>query len=185
MKRKGLWITLAVAAVVLLMLGSSYNGMVTGRETVKSRWGEVQTQLQRRGDLIPNLVNTVKGYAAHEQQVFSDIADARARLMGAGSVAEAEAANAQLTGALGRLLAISESYPELKANTNFIQLQDELAGTENRIQRSRAVYNESVTGYNLKIRRFPANMVAGIFGFAPVDYFEADAGTQQVPNVSF
>ncbi|NLA83149.1 MAG: LemA family protein [Clostridiales bacterium] len=152
-------------------------------ENVESAWSQIDIQLQRRSDLIPNLVATVKKYAEHEEEVFTSVSDARARLAGAGSVSELAEADAELTGALSRLLAIAESYPELKANENFINLQDELAGTENRISTARRDYNEAARTYNTTRRRFPANIFAGIFGFESVEYFEASEGSRENPDV--
>jgi LemA protein len=175
--------------LVALIFGSglmrAYNGLVTERESVDKSWAQVENVLQRRGDLIPNLVETVKGYAAHEKEVFEKVADARGRLAGATTPQEASAANAGLTSALGRLLAISENYPDLKANENFIRLQDELAGSENRIATERMRYNEAVRVYNTHIKSFPANFIAGFFGFKEKDYFEAEAGAKEVPKVKF
>jgi LemA protein len=175
--------------VLALIFGSglvrAYNGLVTERESVDKSWAQVENVLQRRGDLIPNLVETVKGYAAHEKEVFEKVAEARGRLAGATTPQEATAANAGLTSALGRLLAISENYPELKANENFIRLQDELAGSENRIATERMRYNETVRVYNTHIKSFPANFIAGFFGFKEKDYFEAEAGAKEVPKVKF
>src|SRR5262245_17753954 len=190
--RKGL-VGCLVALAGLVVLGvivggwlmGSYNRMVTDREGVDKAWAQVENVLQRRGDLIPNLVETVKGYAAHEKEVFESVADARSKLAGATSPQEAAAANAGLTSALGRLLAIAENYPQLKANENFIRLQDELAGSENRIATERMRYNEAVRGYNTLIKRFPANFIAGMFGFAEKEYFEAEAGAREVPKVKF
>jgi LemA protein len=175
--------------LVALIFGSglmrAYNGLVTERESVDKSWAQVENVLQRRGDLIPNLVETVKGYAAHEKEVFEKVADARGRLAGATTPQEASAANAGLTSALGRLLAISENYPQLKANENFIRLQDELAGSENRIATERMRYNETVRVYNTHVKSFPANLIAGFFGFKEKDYFEAEAGAKEVPKVKF
>jgi LemA protein len=190
--RKGLIGCLVVLAGLVVLgvivggwLMGSYNGMVTEREAVNRAWAQVENVLQRRGDLIPNLVETVKGYAAHEKEVFESVADARGRLAGATSPKEAAAANAGLTSALGRLLAIAENYPQLKANENFIRLQDELAGSENRIATERMRYNEAVRSYNTRIKRFPANFIAGMFGFSEREYFEAEAGAREVPKVKF
>jgi len=190
--RKGLIGCLVVVAGLVVLavivggwLMGSYNRMVTEREGVDKAWAQVENVLQRRGDLIPNLVETVKGYAAHEKEVFESVADARGRLAGATSPQEAAAANAGMTSALGRLLAIAENYPELKANENFIRLQDELAGSENRIATERMRYNEVVRSYNTLIKRFPANFIAGFFGFAEKEYFEATPESREVPKVKF
>ncbi|HEX9427825.1 MAG TPA: LemA family protein [Candidatus Polarisedimenticolia bacterium] len=187
------WIgCLGVAAVfllILLVIGGSlagtYNRLVTQNEQINGAWSQVQNVLQRRADLIPNLVETVKGYAAHEKEIFENVAAARGRLAGATTPKEAEAANAGLTSALGRLLAIAENYPALKANENFIRLQDELAGTENRIAVERMRYNDAVRIYNTSIKRFPTKFVATFFRFAEHDYFEAEKGAQEVPKVKF
>ena len=176
---------LVVAFIIGSMCVGAYNRMVTEREGVDKAWAQVENVLQRRGDLIPNLVETVKGYAAHEKEVFENVAEARSKLAGATTPQEAQAANAGLTSALGRLLAIAENYPQLKANENFIRLQDELAGSENRIATERMRYNEAVRGYNTLIKRFPGNIVAGIFNFGEKDYFEADAATKETPKVKF
>jgi LemA protein len=174
-----------LAVIVGGWLMGSYNRMVTEREGVDKAWAQVENVLQRRGDLIPNLVETVKGYAAHEKEVFESVADARGRLAGATTPQEAAAANAGMTSALGRLLAIAENYPLLKANENFIRLQDELAGSENRIATERMRYNEAVRAYNTLIKRFPANFIAGSFGFAEREYFEATPESREVPKVKF
>jgi len=190
--KRGLAGCLIVGGVVLLILviaGMSltgiYNRLVAQDQEVQASWAQVQNVLQRRADLIPNLVETVKGYATHEKEVFENVAEARSRLAGATSPREAAAANAGLTSALGRLLAIAENYPNLKANETFIRLQDELAGTENRIAVARMRYNEAVRTYNTSIRRFPANLVARLFGFAEKEYFEAETAAQEVPKVKF
>jgi LemA protein len=176
---------LVVAFIIGSMCVGAYNRMVTEREAVDKAWAQVENVLQRRADLIPNLVETVKGYAAHEKEVFESVAAARARLAGATTPEEATAANAGMTSALGRLLAIAENYPQLKANENFIRLQDELAGTENRIATERMRYNEAVRSYNTLIKRFPGNIVAGLFTFGEKDYFEASAESKEVPKVKF
>ena len=176
-----------IAAIVIVvgMIFSSYNGLVAMNENVIGKWAQVENQLQRRNDLISNLVNTVKGYAAHESKVFKDVADARAKLGGASTVAEASQANGELSNALGRLLMVAEKYPDLKANTNFTQLQDELAGTENRIAVARKDYNSAVQVYNAKVKSLPASLYAGAFGFTARDYFKADEAAQKVPSVQF
>ena len=189
---KGLAGCLVVGGVVVLILviaGMSlagiYNRLVAQDQQVKAAWAQVQNVLQRRADLIPNLVETVKGYATHEKEVFENVAEARSRLAGATSPREAAAANAGLTSALGRLLAIAENYPALKANENFIRLQDELAGTENRIAVERMRYNEAVQAFNTSIKRFPTNFLARMLGFSEKEYFEAEPGAQEAPKVKF
>jgi len=180
---KGVWIIVAVVTVLAVAMISSYNNLVTMNENVNGKWSQIENQLQRRADLIPNLVNTVKGYDTHEQQVIQVVADARAKLAGAqGPVAKAEA-NGELNNALSRLLVVAENYPNLKADKNFRALMDELAGTENRLAVARKDYNESVQGYNTAIRSLPASLYAGTFNFGPKEYFKADEGTKQVPQV--
>src|SRR6266446_5680180 len=183
----GCLIVLAVILVVALIVGGSlagtYNRLVSQNEDVTKSWAQIQNVLQRRSDLIPNLVETVKGYAAHEREVFEQVAEARSRLAGAVSPREAAAANAGVASALGRLLAIAENYPALKANENFIRLQDELAGTENRIAFERKNYNDAVRTFNTTIKRFPTNLLAGFFRFSEREYFEAEAGAKEVPKV--
>src|SRR5438477_872909 len=186
---KGL-IALVVIVVLLLAVGGSYvsakNQMVAKNETVKSAWSQVDVVLQRRADLIPNLVETVKGFAQQEQTVFGDIAKARSTLLSAAGPSEKIAANQQLDGALGRLLAIVENYPQLRSNENFLRLQDELAGTENRIAVERKRYNDTLQDYNTYIQKFPANIFAGWAGFKPNEaYFTAAEGSRQVPKVDF
>ncbi|MBI3303121.1 MAG: LemA family protein [Deltaproteobacteria bacterium] len=178
-----------VSLLALLALGLSgcgYNTMVSMKEEVNSAWAQVENQLQRRNDLIPNLVETTKGYAAHEKEIFESVANARSKLIGAGSNRgeQIEAAN-QVSSALSRLLALSERYPDLKADKQFARLSDELAGTENRIATERRRYNEVVQAYNTYIKSFPAVMMAGWFGFGPEKYFEAPKEAQQVPQVKF
>jgi LemA protein len=193
MMRRGLWIGIGVVVViflVVLMVFGSYvsakNQMVAKQEAVKSQWSQVDVVLQRRADLIPNLVATVKGYATHEETVFADIANARAGLLNAHEPADKIKANGQLDGAIGRLLALSESYPDLKANQNFLALQDQLEGSENRIAVERRRYNETLRDYNTFIRQFPNSIWAGIAGFkADNDYFEASASSRQAPTVKF
>src|SRR6202522_4123376 len=178
----------AVIVIIALIAGGMYvsakNQMVTLNEQIKSNWAQVDVVLQRRADLIPNLVSTVKGFAAHEETVFGDIANARAALLGAKTPGEKIAANGQLDGALGRLLAISENYPQLKSNENFLRLQDELAGTENRIAVERKRYNDSIQEYNTYIGLFPNNIFAGWAGFKRNnDYFQAPEVSREVPKV--
>jgi LemA protein len=186
-------IALAVLAIVLvigLLLGSSFvssrNQMAIKREAVNAAWSQVDVVLQRRADLIPNLVETVKGFAAQEVTVFGDIAKARSALLSASTPADKIAANQRLDSALGRLLVVVENYPQLKSNENFLRLQDELAGTENRIAVERRRYNEAVQDYNTYISLFPANLIASLSGFARNDaYFKADEGARQAPKVNF
>ena len=189
MAKKGLWIALAVVAVIAVSLygfvKGTYNEFVTLDEKVKSSWAQVENQLQRRYDLIPNLVETVKGYAKQEKDVFIEVTNARSKVGGAGTIPDKIQANNELTSALSRLLVVVENYPELKSNQNFLKLQDELAGTENRIAVERRRYNEAVQAYNVKIRSFPANLLAGIFGFSPATFFEAPAAARTAPQVKF
>ena len=183
--KKGMLIALVVLAAVLIWAFSGYNRLVTTNENVNSQWSQVENQLQRRADLIPNLVQTVKGYAAQEQKIFIAVADARSKLLSAQGPAQSAQANGELTSALGRLLAISEAYPQLKSDANFRQLQDELAGTENRLAVARKDYNDSVQTFNTMIKRFPTNILAGILGFPAKEYFQAEAGAENVPQVQF
>jgi len=181
---------LAVLLVVALLLGSSFvsrrNQMAIKREAVNAAWSQVDVVLQRRADLIPNLVETVKGYAVQEQTVFGDIAKARSALLGASTPADKIAANQRLDSALGRLLVVVENYPQLKSNENFLRLQDELAGTENRIAVERRRYNETLQDYNTYLSLFPNNIVASLGGFARNDaYFKTDEGARQAPKVNF
>jgi LemA protein len=180
-----LGIVVLIALVVGLMVMGRYNSIVRQNEQINNAWAQVKVVLQRRADLIPNLVETVKGYAAHEKEVFENVAEARSKLAGAATPAEATAANAGLTSALGRLLAIAENYPQLKANENFIRLQDELAGSENRVAVERRAYNETVRAYNAYIKTFPNNVLAGMFGFKEREYFEADESAKEAPKVKF
>lgn len=192
MKRTGvvvLVVLLVLAGVGMLVFGSyitARNQMVAKNEQVKSSWSQVEIVMQRRADLIPNLVATVQGFAAHETTVFADIANARAALLGAHDPKSKIAANGQLDGALGRLLAISENYPQLRSNQNFLQLQDELAGTENRIAVERRRYNQTLQDYNTFIGLFPNSIWANIAGYhRNNDYFQGNAASQQVPTVAF
>lgn len=188
MKKKWIWLIIIVLA--LLLMGSScvgrYNQLVTLNESVDTAWAQVENVLQRRNDLIPNLVNTVKGYAAHEQKVFIDVTEARAKVGQATTIPQKVESQNQLTAALGRLLLVVERYPDLKANQNFLALQDELAGTENRIAVERKRYNDAVKAYNVFVRRFPNNFIASIFGYARENiYFKADEKAQTAPEVNF
>ena len=182
---KKIWIALGVVVVLALILVSGYNNMISLNENVDGKWSQVENQLQRRTDLIPNLVNTVKGYTTHEQEIFTALANARAQMMGAGTVGQAAEADQAMTSALSRLIAVAENYPNLKADANFRQLQDELAGTENRIATARKDYNDAVQGYNTKIKRFPSNIYANILGFQAKEYFKAEEGAKAVPKVDF
>ena len=183
-------IVVVVLLIVALLVGSWFvgirNQMVTKRETVNAAWSSVDIALQRRSDLIPNLVETVKGYAAQETTIFTEIAKARSALIGARTPADKIAANGALDSALSRLLVITENYPQLKSNENFLRLQDELAGTENRIAQERRNYNNTVQDYNTYIQLFPNSIFAGLSGFARNDaYFKADEGARTAPKVNF
>ncbi len=187
---KGLLIVVVILLVIALIFGSSFigrrNQMAIKKEAVNAAWAQVDVVLQRRADLIPNLVETVKGFATQEQVVFGDIAKARSALLGAHSPAEKIAANGQLDSALGRLLVVVENYPQLKSNENFMRLQDELAGTENRIAVERRRYNEVVQDYNTFIVLFPNSLVASMSGFTRNDaYFKTEEGARQAPKVNF
>jgi LemA protein len=190
--KRGTIILLAILAVVIIGAFSiygffqrTYNGMVAGDEGVKGAWAQVENQLQRRFDLIPNLVETVKGYAAHEQKVLIDVTEARAKVGGAGSTKDKMAAENGLTSALSRLLVVVENYPQLKADQNFIRLQDELSGTENRIAVERMRYNERVQAYNVMLRTFPQSIIANMSGFQRAEFFEAPADAKTAPKVKF
>ena len=188
------WIWLAVVAVVAIFFYATYNGFVNKEEQVRSAWSNVETQYQRRADLIPNLVNTVKGYAEHESQTLNEVTEARTRAtsirlsaedLTPERLAEYQQAQAGVRSALGRLIAVAESYPDLKANRNFLELQAQLEGTENRISVARQDFNKASESYNKAVRRFPANLVAGLFGFERKPYFEASEGAESVPQVEF
>lgn len=181
----GLIVLIAILAIVLLGGITSYNGMVNASEKVDSASADIDTQLQRRADLIPNLVNSVKGYMDHETEVINSITESREKLLNAGTLEEKAEANDALTAALSNFNVIVENYPDLKANTNFIQLQDELAGTENRIASARRDYNDAVRSYNGIIKRIPGKFLAGLFGFEQASYFEAREGSEKVPTVEF
>jgi LemA protein len=185
--KKRVWVIGAVVLAALLLMGgcTTYNGLVGKQQAVKNEFSNVDVQLQRRADLIPNLVNTVKGYTKHEEQVFSEIADARSRLLNAKTVDEKSDANAQVSSALGRLLVLTENYPNLKADQQFLRLQDELAGTENRIAVARRDYNVKVLDYNTSRQRFPTVIFASVMGFQPADEFKADPGSREAPKVDF
>lgn len=186
--KKGTTVLIAVIVVVVLIAAvfiGGYNSLVSAKENVDSYRSAIDTQLQRRNDLIPNIVNTVKGYTNHESEVLGAVSDARARLAGASTTKEAAEADAELSSAVGRLLMIVENYPELKADTQFTALTDELAGTENRIAVARKDYNDAAKSYNTMIKRFPKVILANMFGFEKADYFEAAEGAEKVPEVNF
>lgn len=195
MKRKGLIILIVVVAVVLLLFSwfkSTYNNMVVRQETVSAQLGNLQTQYQRRADLIPNLVATVKGYASHEQSTLEQVTEARAKatqtqlnVNDAAALSQYMEAQGELSSALSRLMAISENYPDLKANQNFLDLQTQLEGTENRISVERRKYNEAARDFNVYIKMFPRNLVSGLFGFQQSPYFEAQSGAETAPTVQF
>ncbi len=190
MKKKGLWITLAIVFVVIIVLigafSSKYNKFVDMQESVESAQSDVSVYLQRRADLIPNFVETVKAYSLHEQETYTAVTEARSAVTKAGTVEEQAEASAQLDSAIDIWVnAVTEAYPELKADAQYIALQDELAGSENRIATARNDYNETAKEYNTAIRKFPANIVAGMFGFEKADYFEADSDANDVPTVDF
>ena len=187
-------ILMAIVAIFTMTSCSTYNNMVTKEEAVKTAWSNVETQYQRRADLIPNLVSTVKGYAAHQQSTLQAVVDARAKAtsitlspedLSSEKIAEYQKAQSAVTSALGRLIAVSENYPDLKANQNFLELQAQLEGTENRITVARKEFNDATQAYNVQVRKFPANLVAMIFGFDQKPYFEADAAAATAPKVEF
>ena len=179
------WVLLALAVLVGIYLVLQYNGLVRLRNRIESAWAQIDVQLQRRYDLVPNLVETVKGYAAHERQVLENVTAARAAAVGAQGVAEQAKAETGFTAALRSLFAVSEAYPELKANQNFLALQEELSGTEGRIAYARQYYNDAVQTYNNKVQAFPSNFVAGAFRFTEREYFEADDVTRPAVKVEF
>ncbi len=189
MKRAGLLIGLVLVAVIVLGVGGclvgNYNRLVSTKEAVDQRWAQVDNQLQRRNDLIGSLVETVKGTAIQEQEVFGKIADARAQLAGAHTPDEKIAAGQQMDGALARLLVVVENYPQLKSNEAFLQLMDELAGTENRLATERMRYNQEVQGYNVLVKRFPTNLFATAFHFMPATYYQIPEAARQAPRVDF
>ena len=178
-------ILIAIIIIILVAIVAIYNGLVTARNKVKNAWAQIDVQLNRRADLIPNLVETVKGYAAHESSVFEDVTAARAGLMNANGVKEISEANNQLSSTLKTLFAVAENYPELKANENFKELQAQLAQTEDKIAYSRQFYNDTVLMYNNKCQTFPSNIFAGMFGFKEADFFEAAGEARSVPKVEF
>ena len=193
-KNLGLVITLAIVAVVLIWGVSGYNGLVSMDEGVQNKWADVETQYQRRADLIPNLVNTVKGYAAHEKETLEGVVKARseatsvkidAENMTAEQIAQYQKAQNGVSSALSKLLLVVEKYPDLKANQNFLELQSQLEGTENRITVARRDFNGAAKEYNTAIRKFPKNILAGMFGFEKKAYFEAQEGAEKAPEVQF
>lgn len=180
------WICIAAAVVLVIFYAiGGYNSLISSREAVNTKLSDIDTQLQRRNDLIPNLVNTVKGYTNHESEVLSAVSDARAKLAGAQSTADIAEADAQLTSALSRLLMVVENYPDLKADTQFTALSDELAGTENRIAVARKDYNDTAKSYNTEIKTFPKVIFARMLGFDAAEYFSAAEGADAVPQVNF
>lgn len=193
-KNKGLIITIVVIALVAIWGISSYNGLVSMDENVSNQWANVETQYQRRSDLIPNLVNTVKGYAKHESETLESVMAARSQATQVKidpsnctpqQLAAYQKAQGDVTTALGKLLAITENYPDLKANQNFLELQSQLEGTENRINVARKDFNDTAKKYNTSLRRFPRNIIASMFGFEKHNYFEAEAGAEKAPKVEF
>jgi len=177
---------LIVAIIIAVSFIGAYNGIVSKNETITANWAQVENQLQRRNDLIPNLVNTVKGYASHEKTVFQDVTNARSQWAKAGTVEEKVKAASGIDAALARLLLVVENYPNLKADQTFLKLMDELSGTENRIAVERMRYNEAVRDYNITVRSFPGNFVSGMFGYKPAtEYFKAQESAKAVPEVKF
>lgn len=194
MKKNWIWIVGAIVALIVIFCYTTYNGFINREETVNTAWSNVETQYQRRADLIPNLVNTVKGYAAHESNTLNEVTEARAKATSINLTADDltpekleafQQAQGQVRSALGRLIAVAESYPDLKASTNFQELQAQLEGTENRIAVARKEFNEVTKSYNIAVRRFPANLVAGMFGFVQKPNFSAAEGTEAAPQVEF
>ena len=179
---------IGLAAIIIAWLIATYNGLVKMRNRVKEAWSDIDVQLKRRYDLIPNLINAVKGYASHEKEVFQKVTEARSQAMQAeksGNAADSAQAENMLSGALKSLFAVAEAYPDLKANQNFLALQTELSDTENKIQASRRFYNGNTRDYNTKQEQFPTNLIASMFGFKPADFFEIDEGEKENPKVDF
>lgn len=192
--KKGWIVVVAIVAILVIWFASGYNSLVKKDEAVKTAWSQVENVYQRRSDLIPNLVNTVKGYAAHESQTFENVVAARAKAtqttidpenLSPEAIEKFQSAQGELSTALGRLLMIQENYPDLKANQNFSELQAQLEGTENRIATERRNFNNTAKEYNVKVRRFPSNIIAGLFGFQQFPYFEAAEGADKAPVVEF
>lgn len=184
-RSRAILVVLTFTLLASSLSGCGYNRLVSLREAIDAAWAQVENQLQRRNDLIPNLIEVTKGYAAHEKSIFEAVANARARMIGAGSRDEQIAASGELSSALSRLLALAENYPQLKADAQFARLSDELAGTENRIATERRRYNEVVQEYNTAVRSFPTIITAKALGFDAQKYFEAPESAQQVPQVKF
>lgn len=185
---KGTGIILAILGVILVFaitIGGSYNSLVTKSENVDTKYANISVMLERRADLIPNLVNTVKGYTSHETEIIDKITKARQNLLAAKDVEDKAKANEELTKSLDALMVVVENYPDLKSSENFIQLSDELAGTENRIAVARKDYNDAVKSYNTTIKKFPMNLISGMFGYSKKEYFEASEESTKVPNVEF
>ncbi|WP_456363878.1 LemA family protein [Priestia aryabhattai] len=185
MKNKKLIISVVIAGLVVVYGVTSYNGLVVAQENVNNKYSQVDNQLKRRADLIPNLVETVKGYANHEQKAIDSVTNARAQLAGAKTPKDKAEADQELSGALSRLLVVAENYPSLKADQNFKSLSDSLEGTENRLSVARKDYNDKVTEYNNKIKRFPKNIIANMFGFDKKAYFETPEKEKEIPKVDF
>jgi LemA protein len=180
-----LWIILGVVALLLLIFGGTYNRLVALRNRIDNAWSQIGVQLKRRYDLIPNLVNTVKGYAAHEKEIFEKVAEARNAAISAKTVPDQAQAENQITGALRQLFAVVEAYPDLKANQNFLALQEELTATEGRIAFARQFYNDTVLSYNNKVQQFPSRIVAGMFNFTPREFFQVEEAATGPVNVQF
>ena len=178
-------IVIGVVVLLLLVLAGLYNRLVVLRNRIDNAWSQIDVQLKRRYDLIPNLIETVKGYAAHERELFENVTKARANAISAGNVGDQAKAENMLTGALRSLFAVAENYPDLKANQNFLMLQEELSGTESKIAFSRQFYNDTVMSFNTSIQTFPSNMVASAFGFTQRDYFEIEEGSREPVKVDF
>ncbi len=181
----GIWIAIAISVIIILWIILTYNAFVRLRNQVENSWSQIDVQLKRRAELIPNLIETVKGYAKHEKDVLENVTKARSALMTAKNVHESADADNMLTGALKSLFAVSENYPDLKANQNFLQLQEELSGTENKVAASRQYYNDTVMEYNTKRESFPSNFIASSFSFTKKELFEIPETQREVPKVSF
>ena len=185
MDNKPVIIIAAAVVIALFIIGGSYNSLNSAKVEVEAQYGQVENQIQRRADLIPNLVSTVKGYMQHEEKVLTEVTEARAKVMSAGTPDAKNAADGELTASLGRLIAVSENYPTLKADTHFTELMREISGSENRIAVARRDYNSAIREYNLSVQNFPGKIFASIFGFQPMNQFEAAESAHQVPQVQF